>query len=172
MGCVALPLSCGDAPERVDPNASQAEMPNDANHGGAGHAPADSEPLFFGQVRLTGELAKVTEGRVFVYARQPGTRIPTLIQHLEIPFFEQDGEDKVQAYELTSSHTMGGMQMEIPDTLELKIYFDPDGLVDTREGQEEIIVPTVAGQKRYDVTLHDGMDSADTAPSAFPEEEE
>jgi len=158
IGCALLPLSCGDAPERVDP------------HEGVDTQAAEQAPavaLYFGEVRLTGELAKVTEGTVYVYARQPGTRDPMLIENLPVQHFQADGDDKVQGYQLTMGHTMGGMEVEIPENLELKIYYDPDGMVDTPEGQEVLILQTTPGEKRYDAVLHDGMQSADEAPSSL-----
>ena len=163
-GCALLPLACGDPPERVDPHKGVETQTS---------TKSESEPvaLFFGEVRLTGELAKVEEGTVFVYARQPGTRIPSLIQHLPVQLFKMDGDDRVHSYELTSAHTMGGMDMEIPEHLELKIYFDPDGMVDTQEGQEVLVLQTTKGNKRYDAVLHTGMSSVDEAPSSLGGEE-
>jgi hypothetical protein len=165
--CALLPLACGDPPVRVDRHEGL-----DSTTTTTSTDEEDPVALFFGEVRLTGKLAQIDQGTVFVYARQPGTRIPTLIQHLNVPEFKVDGDAKVHSYELTDAHTMGGMSVEIPENLELKIYYDPDGMVDTREGQEEIVLQTTPGQKRYDAELHDGMATSDDVPSAFPGEEE
>ena len=165
--CALLPLACGDPPVRVDPHEGL-----DSTTTTTSTDEEDPVALFFGEVRLTGKLAQIDQGTVFVYARQPGTRIPTLIQHLNVPEFKVDGDAKVHSYELTNAHTMGGMSVEIPENRELKIYYDPDGMGDTREGQEEIGLQTPPGQKRYDAELHDGMATSDEVPSAFPGEEE
>ncbi len=64
---------------------------------------------------------------------------------------------------------MPGMTVELPEDIELKIEFDPDGIVDTKDGSEALVLPVSSGTTDIDVTLHPGMDKPIEAAPAVPE---
>ena len=57
--------------------------------------------------------------------------------------------------------------MPVPDRLELKFSYDPDGMVETFEGVEALVVPVEEGLRVYSVELHADMPAPDEPPSAL-----
>lgn len=152
-----LLAACGQAPERIQEGHPAAR--------GAQGAP---KVLFSGEVRLAPELADDAAASLFISARPAGMRMPVLSRKLQVGTFERatDG-GSVARWELTEADKMGGLEMPVPERLELKFTYDPDGLVETFDGVEAVIVPVEPGQDRYSVDLHAGMPTPDEPPSAL-----
>ena len=142
--------SCGERPVRVDQSP-----PN--------------ETIFEGQVRLTGELAQKERGTLFVSARPVGSRMPILSRKftLDDPAIIAAGGERVLEYELTREHFMGGTEFHLPPDVEIKITFDPDGIVETFDGVESVVVPATVGSPSPTALLHEGMPAPDEPPSSL-----
>lgn len=142
-------VACGEAPERI-------------------RAEDRPQVLFSGEIRLAPELADDAAASIFVSARPAGMRMPVLSRKLQVGTFERvtDG-GAVARWELTEADKMGGLDMPVPERLELKFTYDPDGLVETFEGVEAVVVPVEPGRERYSVDLHAGMPAPEEPPSAL-----
>lgn len=118
-----------------------------------GHAPT-GEVLFAGRVELMGPIAQQTRGGVFLIARAPGQGGSLLVRKLEVADGElrEDGT-RVLAFELSDQDSHG---TPIPAEVLLEVYFDPDGIVETREGR----VGSTSEAKRGDLELRIVLDPA------------
>ncbi|MFT4540965.1 MAG: hypothetical protein ACI841_001723 [Planctomycetota bacterium] len=172
LSLIFIGTSCGESGEVAGPGGkplTKAEQDAVANAHGA--ALAQGEVIFSGEVRMTEELANADKGVVWLYARKVKTRSPLLIKRypLDAPEFQVDGADRVLGFAIRSTDTMmSGMTVELPPDLELKIEYDPDGLVETKEGTEAVVMPVAPGSLEIKVILKPGMAKPKEVPSNFP----
>jgi len=137
---------------------------------GCGEPPVPASDNFFnGDVRLTGDLAEMRSGFLFVVAREHGKRAPILVRRYNLGdmSFRIDGADRVLPWELRREDFMGGVEMELPEKVELKISFDVDGDAGTTAGNETQIIPVQPGLRSYTAVLSRGMPVPDEPPSAL-----
>jgi hypothetical protein len=115
-------------------------MPN-VGHGTNGTA--TGEVLFAGSVVLAGELGERRQGGVFVIARAPGGGGSLLVRKLEVSEGERGADGaRILAFELTDQDSHG---VQIPPDVQLEVYYDPDGIVETREGRVTRVFPATRG---------------------------
>jgi len=170
--------ACGDAPQPVDtPPARPAALP--AGHppvagataarglppdhppiGGAAPAAAGPDAVFEGRVILGGELAHVDEGYLMVSVRAKGSKAPMRSYKAAIddPQATQSaGDTRIFRFRLDrDTDMMGGGPIPEGIPLELQVLYDPDGFVDSKEGQESAVVAVERGQSGIEVRLPPG----------------
>jgi hypothetical protein len=162
---LAALAACSDAPGAAHAPAAHAPAasnPHDPHAGlPAGHPPlapvhgAEDVGQVAGRAVLRGELASATGGCLFVTLRQAGQRMPTWTYRVDLddPDAAKKGlaEAKDGARELTFVLNQRTSLMKVPvDTtvpLEVQVMFDPDGNVDSREGQVSSIAPAKLGDE-------------------------
>ncbi len=138
---------CGPGSVPVERGASEAAAP-----GGAAGVPADPHAglwvppaaRFAGVVRLQGALAEKKSGFLFVSIKPKGIAMPCYSRKYSLADEELEpgeGGERVLRFELDQSHSLGGL---VDGELVAEAYFDPDGLVDTKE--PEIVRASVATQ--------------------------
>lgn len=135
----------------------QAGSPHGSPHGE--HGAPSGEPIFAGYIVLAGEIAHRSEGAVFVIARAPGQAGSLLVRKLEL----SDGELRADGtrsipFELSEQDSHGA---QIPAQVQIEVYYDPDGIVETREGR----VGRTQSALRGDLQLRIVLDP-DQAPAA------
>lgn len=165
-----LAFACGDSSSEGGASAAGGSL-SAAEHEAIDKAHGEAQRLFAGEVRLLGGLASAREGVLWLYARQTGTRSPVLIRRyrMDDAAFRQEGEERVLAFELRSVDSMmPGMPVALPEQVELKIEYDPDGLVETKEGTEAVVLPVAAGTFDIAVSLRPGMEKPVEVPSNYP----
>ncbi|HJO25998.1 MAG: hypothetical protein CMK00_06705 [Planctomycetes bacterium] len=167
--------ACGEAPQHVSPQESgqpathQPASPHGADgiggpasvalaapHGGSGEEPG--EPLYGGTVRLEGELATAQTGGVFIIGRQVGSGLLTLVRKYEISeaALSADGSARLLSFTLDNTHGMGGASAALDQELTLVVRYDPDGLVESKEGQVEASLVAATGSLDLELTLSAG----------------
>ncbi len=161
---LAALAACSDAPSAVQTPAAHAPAsdPHDPHAGlPAGHPPLDpvqgAEDVgqVAGRAVLRGELANATAGCLFVTLRQAGQRMPTWTYRVDLddPDVARKGLAAAAdgARELTFVLNQKTSLMKVPvDTtvpLEVQVMFDPDGNVDSREGQVSAVAPAKLGDE-------------------------
>lgn len=110
--------------------------PHGAPHGGhaaVGGAPVGpGEALLGGRVVLRGALAERREGGVFLIGRASGAGM-LLVRKLELSEARPGAEGVLElAFQLDGQDVTAS---SLPDRMQLEVYFDPDGVVETREGR-------------------------------------
>ena len=116
-----------------------------------GNAEASDEPLIGGELELRGDLARVSDGAVFVLARVPGQRMPLMVRKVDLTGAQPaaPGAARVVEFALSEQDTMlPGAQ--IPADVELEVFYAPDGTVD---GPKEERISTTVPAKKGDVEL-------------------
>lgn len=139
-------VACGQGSVPVEPSGpadSSTEVPAAPSdpHAGLG---VQASARFAGVVRLQGELAQLKSGFVFVSIKPKGIAMPCYSRKYALADGEVEaGEagERVLRFELDQSHSLGGL---VPGELVAEAYFDPDGLVETKE--PEIVRSSVAAQ--------------------------
>jgi hypothetical protein len=158
FGACALLAGCGDPPVPLEPagaapaTAATAPQPPQAGEAAVG----SGDTLFAGRVRLTGALAEESRGVLNLVVRERGQRMPILLQRFTLDAPEiSDPENGVRElrFELSSLDQMGGVGRALPEQLEFRAAYDPDGLVETKEGMVTVEVPVVLGDRSIDVQL-------------------
>lgn len=163
--------ACGDAPRHVTevkptspqtasphgqaggPGAGQEPVALATPHGGTGAAPG--EPLFAGTLRLEGSLASASTGGIFIIGRNAQSGALSLVRKYEIAeaVASADGTALVLDFTLDSSHGMGGVGAPPAAEISLVLRYDPDGIVETREGQVETSLVVASGRLDLALTL-------------------
>lgn len=140
----------GQLPPGHPPMPGAQANPHGAPHG-AGGAVLGGEPIFGGIIELGGELADSTQGGVFVIVRAPGQANTLMVRKLEVTssVVREDGS-RVLAFELTGEDHGGGA---LPANVELEAYFDPDGIVESKEGQVRRTITAARGDLELRITL-------------------
>ncbi|HVS11677.1 MAG TPA: hypothetical protein VMS76_17550 [Planctomycetota bacterium] len=173
-------IACGDAPQPVDtppprPAALPPGHPPVAGGGAStprglppdhppigGGAPAAAGPdaVFEGRVILSGELAHVDEGFLIVSVRAKGSKAPMRSYKTAVDdprTTESAGETRIFHFRLDrDTDMMGGGEVPEGIPLELQVLYDPDGYVESKEGQEIAVVPVERGQGGIEVRLPAG----------------
>jgi len=158
--CTAL-AACGDPPVPIGPAggvpASSGSPSAAATVAASESAVAGSgETLFAGRVRLTGALAEESNGVINLVVRERGQRMPILLKRFTLDAPEiGDPEDGVRElrFELSSLDQMGGLGRALPEALEFRAAYDPDGIVETKEGMVTVEIPVKLGDRSIDVQL-------------------
>lgn len=159
-GACALLAGCGDPPVPLEPagaaplNQAAAPAPQAPRAGEAAVGAGDT--LFAGRVRLTGALAEESRGVLNIVVRERGQRMPILLQRFTLDAPEiGDPVNGVRElrFELSSLDQMGGVGRAFPEQLEFRAAYDPDGLVETKEGMVTVEVPVALGDRSIDVQL-------------------
>lgn len=155
-----LSAGCGDPPVPVAPAGA---APQGSAAAPAAQAPmsaaaveASGETLFAGRVRLTGALAEESRGVINIVVRERGQRMPILLKRFTLDAPEiGDPEDGVRElrFELSSLDQMGGQGRALPEALEFRAAYDPDGIVETKEGMLTVEIPVALGNRSIDVQL-------------------
>lgn len=148
-----LALACGEPPEKIQ--KSTPSMP--AGHGSQAGVPSDPA-RFAGQVALRGDLAQAREGSLFVIVRQKGSRMPSLARKYEVgdPVWIDRGDERVLRFaldEASPEDRMGGTGIALAGELELEARFDPDGVLETKEGNRSEVVAVERGEQDVSVVL-------------------
>lgn len=183
LAVALLVAGCGDAPQPVaSPPARPAALP--AGHppvagpgatgaNGARGLPPDHPPIaapepadagpdavFEGRAILGGELAHVDEGFLIVSVRAKGSRAPMRSYKAAIDdprATEAAGDERIFRFRLDrATDMMGGGPIPEGIPLELQVLYDPDGFVDSKEGQESAVVEVERGQSGIEVRLPAG----------------
>jgi hypothetical protein len=159
LSILAFP-GCGDAPRSATPESAGAPAPSDAREGlPAGHPAVDSasKPSSGAQVAgraiLKGALAETASGCIFVTLRITGQRIPTWSYRVEMldPAESKQGlgvaKDGVREllFVLNEQTTLMQGAIDPLAQYEVQIMYDPDGSVDSKEGQVAAIAPAKLG---------------------------
>lgn len=146
-----------EGPGPLDPNASGAlpagHPPVDATGGPAGPLPDPStDHRWDGAVRLQGGLAQMGEGYLFVSIKHEGVSMPSYSVKLDVTDGRPDGQDLLVPFEITEANAMGGL---VPGAagIVLEAYFDPDGYVESKEGQVRDRIPVELDQSDVEITL-------------------
>jgi hypothetical protein len=172
--------ACGDAPQPVDTppprpaalpaghppvagggaNAAQGLPPDHPAIGGGAPAAAGPDAVFEGRAILGGELAHVDEGFLIVSVRAKGSRAPMRSYKTAVDdprATESAGETRIFRFRLDrDTDMMGGGEVPEGIPLELQVLYDPDGYVDSKEGQESAVVPVERGQGGIEIRLPAG----------------
>jgi hypothetical protein len=180
VATVLLSGACGDAPQPVEtppsrPAALPAGHPPLAGSGAStapglppehppigGGAPAAAGPdvVFEGRAILGGELAHVDEGFLIVSVRAKGSKAPMRSYKSAVDdprATESAGETRIFRFRLDrDTDMMGGGEVPEGIPLELQVLYDPDGYVDSKEGQESAVVPVERGQGGIEIRLPAG----------------
>ena len=148
----ATVAGCGDPPEKI------SKPRPDAAGAAAAHSTvrAASPMLYKGKIVLAGTLADAKAGSVFVIVRQPRSKLPTLTRKYEIgdPLWTGSGGERVLYFSLDETHNMGGAASPPGEKMELEARFDPDGMIDTKDGIASSVVEVGAsGATDVSVTL-------------------
>src|SRR5687768_7543910 len=159
LSILAFP-GCGDAPRSAAPESAGAPAPSDARGGlPAGHPPLESaaKPSSNAQVAgraiLKGALAETTSGCVFVTLRIADQRMPTWTYRVDMldPAESKQGlgaaKDGVREliFVLNEQTTLMQGAIDPLARYEVQIMYDPDGSVDSKEGQVVAIAPAKLG---------------------------
>jgi hypothetical protein len=100
-----------------------------------------------------------------VIVRQPGSRMPTLARKYELgdPAWVARGEQRVLPFALDETYNMGGAAAPGGEQMELEARFDPDGLIETKTGNESEVVQVRPGATDIAVTLRSAADAGSGA---------
>ena len=145
---VASLAACGDPPQRVGGfTAPAAAVPSGA-------------PYFAGHLNLTGELADRTQGAVFVAVRAVAEDQTLLVRKYDLggPGFDllEDGVRSLH-FELGPESVMNsGGPPRFPAALQLWVFFDGDGSVDTREDRVSSVRNVELGDQNIRLQLPEG----------------
>lgn len=128
--------------------------PHGAPHGGhavVGGAPVGpGEALLGGRVVLRGELAEQRGGGVFLIGRASGAGM-LLVRKLELAEGRPGADGTLElAFQLDGQDVTAG---SLPDRMQLEVYFDPDGVVETREGRVGRTFEVERGNLSLDLVL-------------------
>ena len=170
-----LPLAaCGKGPEKisaqpepVDSHAghghgpmggAQGEMPNDSAHGGvqsphgAQGQVGEIKLIASGEVELGGDFAGVAEGWLFVTSLDPETGAFGNTTKIEVASGTMNaaGHQVVPFSLSTGDFAMGVVS---GDSFSLKVMYDHDGFVESKNGNGTQIVPIENGQTGLNVML-------------------
>ena len=156
--------ACGDAPQHVtiqerpapvvaSPHGPEEPVVLATPHGGTGEEPG--EPLYAGTVRLEGALASADTGGIFIIGRQVESKALSLVRKYEIAeaLTTEDGSARVLEFSLDNTHGMGGLGAALHSRLKLVVRYDPDGLVESKEGQVETSIVVNSGTLDIALTL-------------------
>ena len=149
----SLALACGEPPQKIP--KSTTSMPE----GHAAHPAVPTDPArFAGQIALRGELAQAREGSLFVIVRQKGSRMPSLARKYEVadPLWVDRGTERVLRFSLDEASPedrMGGTGIALAGEIELEARFDPDGVLETKEGNRSEVVAVERGDQEVSVVL-------------------
>jgi hypothetical protein len=151
---LALLAACGEPPQKIPKPA--ASLP-------PGHpspeARVPSNPARFGgTIALRGTLVQAREGSLFVIVRQKGSRMPALARKYEVadPVWTDRGDERVLRFSLDEANAedrMGNTGTTLEGELELEARFDPDGVIETKEGNQSAVVRVERGDQDVTVTL-------------------
>jgi len=119
--------------------------------GGRATVDAGDDVRFGGVVRLRGKLASAPEGYVFISVKPEGIRMPAFSRRYALADAEPavDGVRRLP-FDLDKTNMMGGL---VPGALVLEARFDPDGIVESREGVVTASVPTKVGDMAAEIDL-------------------
>lgn len=164
--------ACGDAPQHLSGPPPAAHLPASPHgvtptgaedqvalanpHGGTGEEPG--EPLYGGTLLLEGSLATAETGGIFIIGRQVESGVLTLVRKYEIAeaLPSEDGTVRRLEFSLDNTHGMGGASAALAQEIQLVVRFDPDGLVESKEGQVEESQVVATGTLDLEMTLSAG----------------
>jgi hypothetical protein len=140
--------ACGDPPQRVDRFTPTAmAVPTGA-------------PYFAGELDLKGELAAATDGAVFVAVRSVAEGVTLLVRKYDLRgpgFGEPEGGLRKLRFELGPENAMmAGGPPQFPAALQLWVFFDADGSVDTKEDRVSSERPVELGDQQVRLSLPEG----------------
>lgn len=143
-----LACACADEPAA----SSSARRPQD--HSGAGARKGLDDPSqFAGTIELRGALARAEQGAVLVMLRLVGQPAPLWAYLVDFadPEAERHGlltrEDGSRAlvFALNKDSTLIGAPLPQGQALEIAAVYDPDGDIDSKEGQVRAAAPARRG---------------------------
>lgn len=163
-----LPLTaCGKGPEKISAppepvdshaghdhgpmGAADGQMPNDAAHGGlqsphgTQNVSSEVKVIASGTAELAGDFAGVAEGWLFVMTRDPETGAPGFVSKVAVAdgTMNAAGHQVVPFQVSTGDFSMGG---PVGDSFTLEVFYDHDGMVDSKAGNGTVAVPAKTGQ--------------------------
>lgn len=138
------------------------------NHGPAtqapqamGHAPTDSSTTasFGGVIRLRGELASATDGFLFVSVMPAGTNSPVAFDRFALSdaaLGTVEAGERVIPFSYPPTPIPAG-------ALELKVQYDVDGYVETKDGATRVARFPIGGGEEGDTAIDVVLDGDDPA---------
>ncbi len=136
---LAALLACGRAED--DTPAQPAQGSTSPGTGAAGLAGIREPVHLRGRLVLSGTLALVEQGAVFVLAWNPAdigrpAALPLLARKYELddPDWSRIGDARAHYFGLSDEDRVGDVQRPLPDVLELEGRFDPDGRLQGHRG--------------------------------------
>ncbi|MDP6763043.1 MAG: hypothetical protein QF903_05570 [Planctomycetota bacterium] len=153
--------SCGEKPVRVEEGGAPTQMPQ-------GHPEISAEPLFAGAVVFEMDLKEVDSGYLFLNIRPEVHAPPLLSKRYEIATDTTRTENGYQqiVFDLSARDSMMG-PVEIPEKVVLEAWYDPDGMVETKEGVSRKPMTVHRGDLSLEVRL-DGKRKAGPGPAKRP----
>ena len=150
---LALALGgCSDPPVPVDPPPRPPSQP--------APPPPDTGPLVSGRVRLRGALVDRFEGVLWISLRQRGGAMPMPLRFRAFALTSGEISDPVDgertlAFDLRDTDTMAAdmPKVPLPPEIELRAVYDPDGKVETKDGQVVAQAPVTVGDRGIDLVL-------------------
>lgn len=126
-------------------------------HGGVGTQAGEGEPLWAGSIELRGELSSREDGSLFVVVRPPGGGMPLVVRKFDLADAPPAPEGQLRhvSFRLASGDAMF-LASPPPEVCDMEVYFDPDGVVETKEGRVGGTVQVNKG----DLGLHLSLDPA------------
>lgn len=173
LSLLAFP-GCGDAPRSAAPEIASSRAAESGGALPAGHPSLDaahaasSGGQVAGRAILKGELAEATTGCLFVTLRIAGQRMPTWSYRVEMtdPAESKQGlapaKDGVREliFVLNEQTTLFQGAIDPLAEYEVQVMYDPDGSVDSKEGQVVAIAPAKIGAEDLYLELDPAAASA------------
>jgi hypothetical protein len=144
---LALAQGCSDPPVPIPSPKPQV-------------APADGV-LVAGRVRLRGALAERYDGVLWLSLVARGQRMPIRFRAFALTsgdISDAVAGERVLAFDLREGDVMaGGMPVQpLPAEIEVRALFDPDSMVETKDGQVAAQAPVRVGDRGVDLVLDPG----------------
>lgn len=154
--------ACGEKPVKVTGPSRTAPMPP------APLEEVSDEPLFAGAVIFEMALKEVDSGYLFLNIRPTIHEPPLLSRRYEVATDTTRTANgyKQIVFALSARDSMMGT-VEIPAKVVLEAWYDPDGLVETKEGVSRKPMTVHRGDLSLDVRL-DGKRKASPGPARRP----
>jgi hypothetical protein len=156
LAVFALTTGCGDAPQKLGPADVVGGHSADDGHDHSAHAP-NAAPSWTGTIVLEGELAELQDGYIFVSLRLQGQSMPFMSYKIALADYPPvAGSERRVPFELSdrTNQMPGGAPPELADSqLEIAARFDPDGIVDTKEGAVTVATPVGWGGSGLEIVF-------------------
>ncbi|MAF66548.1 MAG: hypothetical protein CMJ84_12940 [Planctomycetes bacterium] len=153
--------ACGEKPVKVTGGGGAAPLP-------PAHVEVSDEPLFAGAVVFEMALKEVDSGFLFLNIRPTVHAPPLLSRRYEVATdtsLTANGYKQI-VFALSARDSMMG-PVEIPEEVVLEAWYDPDGMVETKEGVSRKPMTVHRGDLSLEVRL-DGKAKASPGPARRP----